>query len=412
MKETEAFAKVALMKVLLSAYACGPNQGSEPEAGLQAALTAAKEHEVWVLTQRPMVDALKRFLPGREEAANIRLEAVDPPAPSSDFGLRQLAIVHWRHDEWQRRAAVRAVELDRHIGFDIVHHVTLAAYWLRVGVLAVNKPLVWGPVGGGVEVPWALLPELGSRGLAENAVRSVVRRAAGAYFARKVLKSAAVVFVQNAETARRINRDAPSTVLSNALSCEVRPSLATRRSSDITFAGRLVSWKAARLAVRAMQYVSHSNAVLHIYGDGPERDNLRLASKRWRVADRVVLEGRVPRPVLIDQIATSGVLVHPSLHEEGGGVVAEALSLGTPLVCLDHGGPAQLVRVWPETPSVTVKPGWPDATARGIAAAIDRFLADPPPVREAPARPTVSFQAALHVAYEIAAASRSPQRWE
>jgi glycosyltransferase involved in cell wall biosynthesis len=392
------------MKVLLSAYACGPDQGSEPEVGLQTALTAASRHDVWVLTQRPMVHALQRFLPAREEARRIRLEAVDPPAPSSTSGLQDLAVTHWRHDEWQRRAAIRAVELDRQIAFDVVHHVTLAAYWLRVGVLAVQKPLVWGPVGGGVEAPWTLLPELGTRGLAEYAVRSVVRRAAGAYFARKVLESASIVFAQNVETARRMSRYAVATVLPNALSCDLRPTGTAQRGSEITFASRLVPWKAARLAVRAMRYVSHSNAVLHIYGDGAERDNVRRAAKRWAVEDRVVLEGSVPRAKLIERIATSGVLIHPSMHEEGGGVIAEALTLGTPVVCLDHGGPAQLVRMWPDSPSIAVKPDWPEVTARRLAAAIDGFIANPPRARQISLQPRRTFEHALLSAYEIAAA--------
>ena len=51
-----------------------------------------------------------------------------------------------------RKAAVRAVDLER-INFDVVHHVTLAASWTRAGVTTVDKPVIWGPVGGGVETP-------------------------------------------------------------------------------------------------------------------------------------------------------------------------------------------------------------------------------------------------------------------
>jgi hypothetical protein len=47
---------------------------------------------------------------------------------------------HWYYDRWQRKAAVRAAELDRRIDFDIVHHVTLAANWTRAGVTVVDKP--------------------------------------------------------------------------------------------------------------------------------------------------------------------------------------------------------------------------------------------------------------------------------
>jgi glycosyltransferase involved in cell wall biosynthesis len=35
----------------------------------------------------------------------------------------------------------------------------------------------------------------------------------------------------------------------------------------------------------------------------------------------------------------SDVLLFPSLHDEGGWVIAEALATGLPVVCLDRGGP-------------------------------------------------------------------------
>ena len=38
------------MKVLVSAYACEPNKGSEPGVGWNIANAIAQEYEVWVLT--------------------------------------------------------------------------------------------------------------------------------------------------------------------------------------------------------------------------------------------------------------------------------------------------------------------------------------------------------------------------
>src|SRR5258707_12973178 len=41
----------ARLKVLISAYACEPNKGSEPEVGWQLALHMAKFHDITVLTR-------------------------------------------------------------------------------------------------------------------------------------------------------------------------------------------------------------------------------------------------------------------------------------------------------------------------------------------------------------------------
>ena len=51
---------VKTLKILLSAYACEPNQGSEPGLGWNVAREVAKHYEVWVLTpeeHRPAIEA-------------------------------------------------------------------------------------------------------------------------------------------------------------------------------------------------------------------------------------------------------------------------------------------------------------------------------------------------------------------
>jgi glycosyltransferase involved in cell wall biosynthesis len=113
----------------------------------------------------------------------------------------------------------------------------------------------------------------------------------------------------------------------------------------------------------------------------------------------------------LPEIARAGALVHPSLHDDAPLSVAEALSLGTPVVCLDHGGPAEVVRRWPTSSSRRIAPAGPAVTARRIAEAIDGFLADPPPLRSAPVRPNISFADSLLAAYEQAARSATrPER--
>jgi glycosyltransferase involved in cell wall biosynthesis len=391
------------MRVLMSAYGCAPDEGSEPEVGFQAMMAAARLHDVWILTQRHMAEKVCRYLAAHPPVGNVQLEAVDPPDAGRRDGVWELALTQWRHDHWQRRAAARAVELDRRVDFDVVHHVTLAAYWMRTGVAAVPKPLVWGPVGGGVEPPLRLAGELGFKGFTEWSVRSSVRRIASRA-SSKAAREAAVVFAQNEATARRIRSRADVEVLPNGISVSVGalPSVGPR-GQEIVFVGRLAPWKGGLLAVRAMRYVSWPGAVLRLFGEGAERHRIQEGIRRWNLQDRVSLEGRIPRHELLARIARAGALLHPSLHEESPIAVAEALAMGTPLVCLDHGGPAELIRQWPASPSAAIAPGWPDATARALAAAVDRFLAASPPVPAVPIMPKDSFGDRMLEAYERAA---------
>jgi glycosyltransferase involved in cell wall biosynthesis len=395
------------VRVLLSAYACGPGVGSEPEIGLRAVLAAATKHEVWVLTQPEMAEATRRWLVERDFASRVAVLGIGPDHPGDRHdGLKGLWRAHVTNDRWQRIAAQRAVELDAHINFDVVHHVTLAAYWLRTGVSVLDKPLVWGPVGGGVEVPWRLLTQIGGRGLLEESLRSVTRRTAARVPAvRKVATRAAIVLAQNADTARRLPPGTGFWVLSNALATDLpAASMPRARTKEVLVVGRLVPWKGHVLALRAMRHVRTPGAVLHIIGDGFDRGRLVAAAQRLGVQGRVRFLGEMAQPDLFDRLSHAGVLLHPSLHEEAGCVVAEALSLGTPLVCLDRGGPRVLSREWPAEGSILVPAtDWPGLTARHLADAVDAMLAAAPPVLNGIIRPRTSFSEALLRAYEDAA---------
>jgi glycosyltransferase involved in cell wall biosynthesis len=225
---------------------------------------------------------------------------------------------------------------------------------------------------------------------------------------RRTMRRATVVLAQNRETAARIghSRPGPITVMPNAAAVGtvemVDPPLV--RGSDVVCAGRLVPWKAVPLAISAMGHVTHPDSRLRVFGAGPDAARSVAAASRAGLSDRVEWCGHLPREELLRAIAGAGVLLHPALHEEAGLVVAEALSLNTPVVALRRGGPAELVARYAESPAELVAVGAPDETARNLGAAIDRFLHSPPPTNVA-RRPTPTFEEAMLEAYAAATAA-------
>jgi glycosyltransferase involved in cell wall biosynthesis len=367
------------VKILMSALACEPDKGSELEVGFQAMLTAASRHEVWVLTNSGTMAATERAVNSGPFADRIHLVGIPFGVTQEQFAQLSVPGFHVHYSRWQRRAAAVAVELDRRHDFDVVHHATLASYWTRVGVAAVGKPLVLGPVGGGVDPPLKLLTELGARGLVEDASRVLTRHVLGRLSpAATAQRRAVLTFAQNHATARRIRSSGRVVVLSNALSVDLPNGSAYpgTRSSDLVYAGRLIPWKAPMLALRAMRYVKNDGCVLRFCGEGPERARLRRAAARWGIEDRVQFDGWLDRDELLRLVARAGAFIHPSIHEEAGLCVVEALALGTPVICLDHGGPAELVRGWDGAHSAIVAPSSPDRTARAIARGVDELLTE------------------------------------
>lgn len=395
------------MKVLLSAYACEPWKGSEPEIGLQTLAAAASRHDVWLIVKDSCVPPLRAYLAEHNLQDRVRVEALPLGVEERGLGLVKF---HWYYERWQRMAAARAVELDRSIDFDVVHHVTLSAYWTRVGVAAVDKPLVLGPLGGAVEAPPRLVTELGPIGAVADLYRFIGRRLSTRRPAvRTALARTDVLFAQNPETVARLPGDRMQVrVLSNATAVDVRPSPQARaqaRSKEIVFAGRLVAWKGTQLAVRTLLHLKDREATLHVLGDGPDLARMQRTVRRHGLQDRVHFEGWVARPYLLERLSTAALLLNPSVHDEAGIAMAEALSLGTPVVCLDHGGPGQIVTYWPPELTTVVTPDWPHKTVRRLAAAVDHHLSMPRPIIGHPIPAGTSFAQSVLDAYKEASDS-------
>jgi hypothetical protein len=85
---------------------------------------------------------------------------------------------------------------------------------------------------------------------------------------------------------------------------------------------------------------------LVILGSGSDERRLRSIAGKLGVRDRVEFRGRVPREEVLRVLHDEAdVFLFPSLHDEAGLAVAEALSSNLPVVCLDRGGPP-IVAAW------------------------------------------------------------------
>lgn len=140
------------------------------------------------------------------------------------------------------------------------------------------------------------------------------------------------------------------------------------------FLGRLVAYKAADLAIRAVAAAAPA-VTLDIIGDGEERAALERLATDLGIADRVRFVGWLtPGPALYDRLAGYRGLVMPALAEANGIAFQEAMALGLPILCVDWAGPQELL-----TPddAVMIAPTGIDAVVADLAAAMNRLSNDP-----------------------------------
>lgn len=371
------------LNVLVSAYACGPDQGSEPGIAYNYVRQIAKRHQVWVLTRRnnrPLIEAAL----AKEPLPKAHFVYFDLPGWMRFWkqGRRGLHLYYYL---WQVAAYFLAKELHREVAFDLVHHVTFAVYWMPSFLVLLPAPFIWGPVGGGEAAPRSFWSGLGLRGKLHEILRSAVQTLGRADpFVRLAARRAALVFATTPETAARLRRLGCRNVeiLSamgmtsreiHSLHLSPEPQAAAVRFLSV---GELLHVKGFELSLRAFAEIvrSYSASEYWIIGDGPERRRLERLARELGIAGTVLFLGAVPREQVFERLSQCHVLVHPGLHDSGALVCTEAMAAGRPVICLDLGGPGFQVTAAAGCKIAAISP---EQAVQGLADAMKYLAGDP-----------------------------------
>ncbi len=123
-------------------------------------------------------------------------------------------------------------------------------------------------------------------------------------------------------------------------------SAADRNPVRIVWIGRLVAIKRVDRLIRAAAGFARSwqsVVELHLFGDGPLRQELELLASRTGSSLETVFHGRVPGGGLVTRLQGALCLAVTSAWEGFPKVVPEALSAGIPIVAFDIGSISSLI---------------------------------------------------------------------
>ena len=161
------------LKILMSAYACEPNKGSEPGVGWGVAQLMAKHHEIWVLTRANNYRAIQAYL-DVHPCSTLHFVYFDLP-PWLRWWKRGGWGVQLYYYLWQVGIYFIARRLHRTVSFDILHHVTFGRFWTPSLISLLPIPFIWGPVGGGESAPKSFWKTFGWQGICYEIVRDCAR---------------------------------------------------------------------------------------------------------------------------------------------------------------------------------------------------------------------------------------------
>ena len=340
-----------MARILLSAYACEPDRGSEPGVGWSWATELAQlGHAVTVITRADNRSAIEQN--DSSSGCGLRFLYYDLPRWIQRWrrypGGKQIYYVLW---QW---FAVRHLRrLFSPLPFDVVHHVTYvsARYPSFMGLLGI--PFFFGPVSGGEGVPPRLRSGFSAGARCRERLRDLsnflvpfdplmrhtFQHADRILVTRDTLALVPRRWHRKCEMQLAIGLSGP--YLSNARSVE----RSAAHHPRLLFVGRLLEWKGLAIALRAVSIIHQHYSGLRfvIVGDGPARTRLAMLSHQLGLTNVVEWAGWRAQPELEQHYRAADLLLFPSMRDSGGMVVLEALAHGMPVMCTDLGGPGQIV---------------------------------------------------------------------
>lgn len=336
------------MKILINAYACSPYQGSEPGMGWNFVKCLFGKHELHVITECKYKEEINDYFanhPNEQQYVSfyyvkrIRwnwLRKIWPPS------------YYWTYSKWHKDALVCALDLDKEENFDIVHQLNMIGYREPGLLWKMNKPFVWGPIGGFNITPWKLLYTMGLYGMVFYAFRNVIniwQMHHSCKVKQAICRSDALMSAtkDDYDTIKRLwNKESvlmPEVGLTECVSCDC----VNRKDNSklkLCWSGLHIPRKSLNFLIDALRGLD--NVELHILGDGHKTDEWKRLAQRNKLSN-VVWYGKLDRNNAIEVMNSCDVFVQTSLSDATSTVLLEALSLGMPVIALNHLGFANVI---------------------------------------------------------------------
>lgn len=332
--------------ILVNAYACSPNMGSEPGMAWNWCIHLANYCELHIITEGEFRDKIEATLPTLPQSKNMHFYY----NPVSEK-VRKMCWNQgdWRfykyYKDWQYETYKIALEIVASTHIDIVHQLNMIGF-REPGYLWMIKdiPFIWGPVDAKDAFPLNYLENAGLKVKLFTLLKNTITRLQLRYSSRIRRVAHRAAFVVSASSNSRLtfkdyfNIDSP---LINETGTFIKKLPIKNKNNkeilDILWVGKFDFRKQLGLALKSIAESNNKNLRLHIVGDSPSGYYTSL-SQSLRIEEQVVWYGKVSHPDVQNLMRTCDVLLFTSVAEGTPHVVLEALSNNLPVICFDTCG--------------------------------------------------------------------------
>lgn len=335
------------MNILLSAYACEPNKGSESEISWSWVKYLSKtNHKVFVITRKSNEPKIKK-----NKLNSVTFLYYDLPKILIYLikGGKNKTNSYLYFFLWQVGIFFKFFSFIKKNNFDYIHHITLGSYRIPSLLCYFDAKFIYGPLAGGETTPKELVQNFSLKGQIIEKLRFISNKLIKfSPFVNYTFGKSYKIFLTSKDCLKYIPEKQKK-------KCSIMPALSNNKikynfkkkikNKKIYFAGRLVEWKGIILLLKIFKKISLNNneIKLNIYGDGPCKKEIINFIEENKFQRRIKIYGKLDQKKFITEIKKNDLLIFPTFRDSGGFVILEALNNNINVLTTNAGGPNTII---------------------------------------------------------------------
>lgn len=343
-----------MLKILINAYACSPDMGSEPGMAWNWVSNLAKFCELYIITEGEFREKIEEVVPTLEWGKNMNFYY----NPVSEE-VRKMCWNQgdWRfykyYREWQWKTYLMAKDICSKEKIDVLHQLNMIGFREPGYLWKLSKengvPFVWGPVDAKDKFPVAYLGGASMKTKLFMRLKNflTVWQLKHSKRVRQAASQASVIFSASSNSKVSFNKymaiDSP---LLNETGCYVQEhpliDKSQKETFDVLWVGKLDFRKQLGIALQSVAIADNENIRLHIVGGGDAEPYKQLANTLC-ITDKCIWHGAVSHDEVQSIMQNSDVFFFTSVAEGTPHVVLEAIGNNLPVVCFDTCGQGDAV---------------------------------------------------------------------
>lgn len=340
-----------MLSILINAYACSPNMGSEPGMAWNWCINLAKHCELHIITEGEFRDNIEKVLPTLPQGKNMYFYY----NPVSDK-VRKMCWNQgdWRfyyyYNKWQKKTLQIANEIIKEHQIDLIHQLNMVGF-REPGYLwkIENKPFIWGPIAGIGSIPFSFMKDSNLKFklfyILKNQITALQLR-----YSSKVnsaLKAASLLITATPETGQIIKKiHNIDSIQINETGCSIKEYTSDIKKDDtffdILWVGRFIYTKQLKLALDVINQIKNlKNIRFHIVGqafNAEETEKYKKYAQTLGIDNICVWYGQIPNNEVLMLMQKSHLFFFTSIFEATSTVILEAIQNKLPIVCFDRCG--------------------------------------------------------------------------